>query len=92
MDNGSTEIKIAEIKTRLRAILAAYIQQGAREEDIPDSADLRNYGLDSIDTLEFFAEINHQFNIKLRPEEIDLAEHNSIECIARLIAQSTQVL
>ncbi len=83
------------LKPQIRAMLCAYLQHNpaipcqSSIDILPDNADLRDFGLDSINTLEFFAEVESQFNICFEGGELDMACIHSIDAIAALIASKT---
>lgn len=69
------------INERVRAILAGY----TAGQDVTDDMDFREAGLDSVEMLEFFAEIEASFGIHFREGDLDLATLNSIEAVSRLV-------
>ena len=75
------------VKHKLRAIVASYIRPGLDPSVISDEADLREFGVDSVNALELFAEIESQFGICFDGSEIDFGCENSIESIARLVSR-----
>ena len=72
---------MSTVNERVRAILAPY--SGDRE--LSEDADLREAGLDSVDVLEFFAELESSFGIRFAEGDLDLANLNTIGAITRLV-------
>lgn len=73
-----------DVKNRLRQILVHYL----KDRSLPtDQADIRAYGIDSVEALELFAEIESEFGIRFSGEELDFSEANSIAEIAQLVVK-----
>jgi len=70
-----------QVRAQVRAILAGYA--GGRA--LPEDADLPAAGLDSVDLLEFFAELESSFKITFQEGDIDLANLSTIEDVAQLV-------
>ncbi len=73
------------IKRKLRTILAGYLRKDLNPADIPEDADIRTLGVDSVGALELFAEIESAFGICFNSEELDFSCQNSIQSIAKLV-------
>lgn len=69
------------VNDRVRAILAGY----AGGRSLSDHDDLREAGLDSVDMLEFFAEIEASFGIHFREGDLDLEALNTVDAVSRLV-------
>ncbi len=75
------------LTTQILAILSGYVGVNEDGVSLPVDEDIRSLGMDSISLLEFFAEIENQFNIRFSIDEMDLDRLNTVEAISALVAK-----
>jgi acyl carrier protein len=75
-------LKDREVKNRIAQIIRQYQPAGNRVVQITEDADLRELGLDSVGTMEMFAEIESEFDVHFGEAEIDISVLNSLNAIA----------
>jgi acyl carrier protein len=61
------------------------LEESARGKPMPAGTGLREAGLDSVEVLEFFAELEHHFRFRFQPGDIDLAKLDALDEIAYLV-------
>lgn len=71
----------ASIREQVHALLV----EAAGGRELPDGVGLLNAGLDSVEILEFFAEVERHFAVRFEPGDLDLANLTTLDEIARLV-------
>ncbi len=72
-----------EIKHSVREVMQHYMGDNLP----PDDVDIREWGIDSVDALEMFAELESTFGIRFEGGELDFSCLNSIQEITDLLSQ-----
>lgn len=73
-----------EIKDRIRSTIRELLPEVPADE-VTDSADIFELGLDSVHAMSLVTALQEGFDLELNDDEIDIANFESVEAIARLI-------
>jgi acyl carrier protein len=91
VDTNLAEQAMADVLSRLKPIIIRILNIRVPADQIPDDADLyRQFGLDSITTVDLFLAIEKEFNISLMEEELDTSLFENLSTLSRFIARKLQ--